>query len=141
MLSKNICITWLKAASLITVATGLVSVLASSPSTQGLWLFLLDLLTWPVDGQPSGFQNEAFILNAVLGGVMIGWGTLMFLLSKELHTSVHLVKPMKIALLFWFVSDSAGSLAAGVPGNVVLNITFITMFMIPIYFLQRDIKQ
>jgi hypothetical protein len=61
---------------------------------------LLDLLDWPLDGSSSTFANESFILNAVLGGVMIGWGVLMYYLADELQQSPRLLKAKCSEYLF-----------------------------------------
>ena len=128
---------WFKFASILTIITGFISVLASSEKTQLPWLFLTDLLTWPLDGSPAAFVAESFLLNAVLGGVMIGWGFLMFRLANEIPRSPQLLKHIQLALIFWFVTDSIGSYFAGVFGNIVLNISFILIFFIPITKLQK----
>ena len=129
----------IKSSSIMTVATGLISVLASSPTTQGPWLFLLDLLDWPLDGAPSTFAKESLVLNAVLGGVMIGWGVLMFVVCDELHKSSRLVRGMMVSLLCWFIADSTGSFVSGVYGNIVLNVMFLVMFMVPLLKLKRPV--
>ncbi|MEM6930240.1 MAG: hypothetical protein AAF602_25090, partial [Myxococcota bacterium] len=35
-------------------------------------------------------------------------------------------------LVTWYVVDSAGSLVAGIPGNVVLNTVFLGLFLVPL---------
>lgn len=82
-MDKKISAIWLQVACAIAVVTGLVSAAASFPATGGLWLFLFDLLKWPIDGNPSQFDLATRAVNAVLGGVMVGWGTLMFLLVRN----------------------------------------------------------
>jgi hypothetical protein len=44
---------------------------------------------------------------------------------------------MTIALLAWFAVDSLGSWAAGLPGNIVLNVAFLLMFLPPLVSLSR----
>ena len=129
---------WLKTASVLTIVTG-VTALASHASTQGIWLFLFDVLKWPVDGDPASFIADTRAVNAVLGGVMVGWGLLMFLLSNQrLMTAAPAVpRLMTISLLAWFVVDSLGSWAAGLPGNIVLNLVFLAMFLPPLVSLIR----
>jgi hypothetical protein len=122
----------LKLSSLITIITGVMSVLASSPVTQKPWLLLLDFLDWPLDGDPSSFTKESFVLNAVLGGVMIGWGVLMYYVSDELQKSPRLLKAMLASLMCWFISDSIGSFVSGVYGNIFLNFIFLAMYLYPL---------
>lgn len=72
---------WLKIACAVTVCVGLIASAASTTVGAAPWLFLFDLLKWPLDGDPVAFAGETFAVNAVLGGVMVGWGTLMYLLA------------------------------------------------------------
>ncbi len=137
-LNHNKYISLLKLSSLITILTGCLSVLASSPVTEKPWLLLLDLLDWPLDGNPSAFTKESFILNAVLGGVMVGWGCLMFYVSDEIKNSPRLLKAMFVSLTCWFVTDSMGSFISGVYGNIILNLIFLSMFLYPLMKLRHS---
>lgn len=137
-MSHSFYIIWLKAASAITIAVGLVAAAASHPATSTLWLYLFDLLAWPPDGQPDVFSSEAYALNAVTGGLMAGWGLSMFLLSSGplARGEPGTRRAMLAGILAWFLVDSAGSLAAGLPGNVVLNTLFLAFFLPPLFGLR-----
>jgi hypothetical protein len=130
----------LQVACAITVTLGLVSAAASFPATGKLWLFLFDLLKWPIDGNPSQFDLTTRAVNAVLGGVMVGWGTLMFLLVRNfLNNDFALVrKVILIGILSWFVIDSTGSFLAELPWNVVLNVSFLCLFLPPLLFVKNE---
>lgn len=130
---------WLRGASVATASTGLMATAASHPATQGPWLLLFDLLDWPMNGHPSGFTEQAHQLNAVMGGLMVGWGTMMYALCGDVleRSPVAVSRCMLGGVLSWFVVDSAGSLVANPPGNVVLNVLFLGMFAPPLIALQR----
>ena len=132
---------WLQIASALAILFGVFSVLASFPPTQGGWLLLFDLLKWPIDGDPASFDVTGRALNAVLGGVLIGWGTLMFFLVRHLFPSneVSLRKVLLASVISWFVFDSAGSCLAGFPGNVILNVGFLIVFVPPLVFVKRSV--
>ncbi len=138
-MAASSCLRWLKVASGLAFVVGLVAAAASSPATAGPWLWLFDLLAWPVDGNPAGFDDAGLALNAVLGGVMAGWAALMYLVVAHMHdTGNHeLGRPLLVSVVVWFVIDSAGSLVAGLPGNVVLNAGFLAMFVPPLVLLLR----
>lgn len=133
-MTHRLCIAWLRFATIATVFIGLVAAFASADATDGAWLWLFDLLDWPVDNNPASFEEESFALNAVLGGVMVGWGSLMYLIvqSQFAHGNNQLAKPMIISILAWCIVDSAGSLAAGLPGNIILNLSFLAIFIPPL---------
>ena len=138
-MDKKISAIWLQVACAIAVATGLVSAAASFPATDGLWLFLFDLLKWPIDGNPSQFDLTTRAVNAVLGGVMVGWGTLIFLLVRNfLNNDFALVRKLiLVSIVSWFVIDSTGSFLAELPGNVLLNVSFLCLFLPPFLFVKN----
>jgi hypothetical protein len=139
-MSIQVSIIWLKIACVITICTGIICALASHPATDAAWLFLFDLLKWPLDGHPGAFDENTRAVNAVLGGTMVGWGLLMLLLSsKQLLTTVPgLARMMLIALLAWFFVDSMGSFLAEIPGNVLLNVGFLALFVPPLWVLRQS---
>ena len=52
-MTTRVSIMWLKAASVVTILTGVICALASHSSAGGLWLYLFDVLKWPIDGDPA----------------------------------------------------------------------------------------
>lgn len=97
-MTDHLCVNWLRVVCGLTIAVGFVAALASADATNGLWLSLFDLLDWPVDDNPAGFSDEAFALNAVAGGVMVGWATLMYLIvtRRFAQGDYELVQPSMI---------------------------------------------
>jgi hypothetical protein len=130
--SNKIWVKSLQYLNVVTIAVGATASFACHPSTQYLWLKLFDLLTWPLNNSPETFQGEAYILNAVLGGVMIGWGTMMLLLSSEVGKSTKVRNTFLASLFSWYIIDSVGSGISGVPGNIVLNTTFLIAYLVPL---------
>jgi hypothetical protein len=131
---------WLSAASLMTIVVGLVAAAASSERSDEPWLALFDLLDWPVDGDPGRFSAQTRAVNAVVGGVMVGWGTLMHLIVRGpfRRGDTTLAGPMLAAVVAWFVVDSTGSLLADLPGNVILNLGFLVLFLPPLLGLRQQ---
>jgi hypothetical protein len=113
--------------------------MASYPATAGAWLFLFDVLSWPINGDPAFFSEDTRAVNAVLGGTMVGWGVLMFLLATPDHVTRNPALPrlMLVALGAWFGVDSVGSWLAELPGNIVLNVAFMGLFVPPLVAIQR----
>jgi hypothetical protein len=138
VLTERRLILWLRAASVITVLTGLLASFASHPASDRLWLLLFDTLSWPLNGDPNAFDKVSRPLNAVLGGVMIGWGILMHGLLQSKIFCETIRKVMLRSLLLWFIADSIGSFFAEIPGNVLLNIAFLGMFLPPLLLLKQS---
>lgn len=139
-MDKKISAIWLQVACTITAVFGLVAAAASFPAAGGLWLFLFDLLTWPIDGNPAQFDLTSRAINAVLGGVMVGWGTMMFLLVRNFFNKdfVLVRKLMLVGIVCWFVIDSTGSFLAKLPGNVLLNVSFLCLFLPPLLLVKNE---
>lgn len=133
-MSEALSIRWLKIACILTVLIGLTSWAASTEALGEPWRFLFDLLRWPLDGEPSGFDQDTKAVNAVLGGVLVGWGALMFLLVSSVGQAElrGVARSMLVAVIAWFLVDSSGSLLAGIPGNVVLNVVFLAVLVPPL---------
>ncbi|MBX2801223.1 MAG: hypothetical protein KTR31_26335 [Myxococcales bacterium] len=131
---------WLRVASAVTLLIGLVAALASHPATAGAWQGLFDLVQWPVDGRPGDFDLVARQLSAVLGGVMVGWGvTLLALTFGPLQAAPRAtLRAMLTGLGAWFVVDSTGSMISGLPGNVLLNVGFLALFLGPLLQMLRS---
>lgn len=128
---------WLRVASLATVAVGLLAAAACSEAAEGPWLLLFDVVDWRADGRPARFAAETAAVNAFAGGVMVGWGTLMYLLAGQRRGSATAATSMLIVVIAWFVVDSTASLVAGFPGNVVLNVGFLGLLLPPLLVLRR----
>ena len=141
-MSMRTSITWLRVACFVTIVTGILCAMASYPATAGAWLFLFDLLSWPINGDPAFFAADTRAVNAVLGGTMVGWGVLMFLLATPDHVTRNPALPrmLLLALGAWFVVDNVGSWMAELPGNIVLNVAFMTLFVPPLVAIQRRLQ-
>lgn len=136
-LSNSVVINWIRVASCLTILTGLLASLASRPETDALWRFTFDLLKGFNPDRATHFDAASFALNAVLGGVMIGWGTMMLMLSSYITKSKHICKIYILSLLVWFVCDSVGSILANLLGNCILNVAFLVMYLPPLVSVYR----
>ncbi len=126
---------WLKAASDIVILFGLLIALASMPPMAAPALFLADLIFWPVDGVQAVPTETSRLLSAISGGVMAGWGVLLYLLTTRLYPRDPELGRMLISasIGIWFVVDSLGSIAAGAPLNALFNVGFLALFMVPLW--------
>jgi hypothetical protein len=133
-MSENLARRWLQIMCWITALTGLIAVAASHPALAEPWRLLFDLLEWPLDGHPGGFDRAERVMSAVIGGVMLGWAALMGQVLRLPDPPYTLVWR---SILIWFCFDSTGSALSGVYGNIVLNLLFLLMFWIPLRTLRR----
>ncbi len=125
-----------KAVCGMTILTGLTCFLASFESLEGPWLQFYNLLN-PKDHQFSTFPKEIRLYNAMLGGVMVGWGITLYLLTSEIKKNPIVWKAVFTGLVLWFILDSVGSYAAGVPLNIALNTLFFSLFLLGLLGLKK----
>ena len=123
----------LRFAAGVTMGFGLMIALAAQPQLAAPTVMLADILIWPVDGAETGSLPEARLLYAIAGGVLTGWGWMIWLLAGEaMHRQPGLVRSIiRQSLLLWFAVDSTGSVLAGAPLNVLANGAFLALFLVP----------
>ena len=134
---------WLKAGSAFTIATGLLIAAAAVPALNAPTLWLFDLVVFPLDGGQSLGDVEARLLCAITGGLMTGLGVMIWLISTEVFARDPLLGRSIIIKSFasWFVIDSAMSIAAGAPLNVIGNTAFLLLFMLPVWSVGAERQQ
>ena len=125
---------WLKVGAGLVVAFGIVTALGAYPPTAGVLAFLVDMIKWPVDGAQTVAAEEFRLLSAVSGGIMVGWGLLLWLIADRLyHREPQLAGQMvMISVGAWFIVDSLASIMAGSSLNAVLNVSFLVLFIVPL---------
>lgn len=123
----------LRFAAGVTVATGLGLALSAVPALNMAVRLLADLLIWPVDGAETLAAPETRLGFAIGGGVLVGWGLMIWHLAGEpLARAPDAVRGIiRTSVLTWFLVDSAGSVAAGAALNVLANLVFLALFLIP----------
>lgn len=96
--------------------------------------FLLDLLRWPIDGNPASLDQIDRWLSAIGGGVVLGFSVMTFLIvAPGVERGDQSIRNGAVAaILSWFVIDSAGSIASGVASNAVFNLAFLALYLAPL---------
>lgn len=124
--------TQLKLASIGTLGFALMIAFGSHELTDGPLRWFADLLFWPL-GDPQVLTNEAQLLAAILGGIMASWAALVWMLTDALAAEQPLLLRRLILTMMtiWFVIDSAGSVASGGWLNVIGNLAFLALFVLP----------
>ena len=134
MMTKSQIQKWLKTAAMIVILFGPVVSFAAHPATSGLNGLFVDLAFWPFDGNPPMDASATRLISAIAGGLTMGWGTMILLIATKLyHKEPELARSIILtSVIVWFVTDSAGSVVAGAPANVMINVIFLLMFLIPL---------
>ncbi len=124
---------WLRFMSLFIIGFGLFVALGAHPATSAPVAWFTDLIFFPFDGNEAMTANEARLLAAIGGGVMAGWGVMLWLLVTRLlpHDPLLARAMLLRGILVWYVVDSAGSVAAGAPINAALNTVLMLAMVVP----------
>ena len=128
-------IRWLKFATIVTIGFGIVIAVAAIPALAAPTAMLADLIFFPVDGAPAVGAPADRLLAAITGGVMTGWGVMMYMIvTGVLAKDPALGRRIILAGMFaWYAVDSSMSLAAGAPLNVASNTVFLLLFVVPVW--------
>ena len=118
----------------ITIGIGAVFALSVFAGLRGPTMLFLDIVFWPIDGQPATLSREAILGMALTGAVMVGWGVLMLGLAQDekLSREPRVWQIMTTAMVIWFVVDSTASLLAGAGVNALGNVGFLATFLYPV---------
>jgi hypothetical protein len=125
--------TWLKGAAGVTVGFGLLTAAAAAVPLQAPTVLLADILFWPPDGAQGGADPVTRLMFAIGGGVLTGWGLLMWMLADRVMGQMpDVVRRMVLgSALTWCVVDSGASILAGAPVNVIANLAFLALYLAP----------
>jgi hypothetical protein len=125
-----------KAAIVSAAVIGLVALAAAHPALDAPWALLFDAVKWPIDGAQGAFSSEARLLNAIGGGMLAGWCVVLYwLVSGPIARGERGARSAYAASVgAWFCLDSLGSILAGWPENIVLNLAFLALFAAPFAF-------
>jgi len=125
----------LKVAADIVIIFGLLTALAALSSTAAPTSFLMDMIFWPVDGGQAIDTEVSHLFAAISGGILAGWGVLLYLLTTRLYPRDPDLARLLISASIgtWFIIDSLGSIAASAPLNALFNTGFLLLFIIPLW--------
>ena len=131
-MSLNTRIAVLKSAAFaLLIGPGLIMVVGLVSPLMGLVNAFLDLAYQPLDGGQEVVGGAARLLNGILGGVLVGFGVMIWLVAEKVYKNDQDLgrNLIMIPLLCWFATDSAGSVLAGAWFNAVLNASILGVFL------------
>lgn len=133
----------LKFASVVFMASGLLFALGAHPLTAWPLETLTDIVFWPVDGAQSLAGQEARLMAGICGGIMLGWGVMMWLVVTRLMPDNPALARLLITegLLVWYVADGTASFFAGGSVNIALNTVLLALFLVPVWLDTRTGKE
>ena len=129
-------ILWLRIAVLVLAAFAVPTFLGVVPGPARAFLEgFLDIAIWPVlDGAQRLEGAEANMLLAIIAGFSVAIGTFVWVLATTVMPRDPDLARRTIALAMggWLAVDSAASWLGGAGGNVLLNLGFGALFLVPV---------
>lgn len=126
---------WLKITATVIASFAPVMFLGSMTATSFPLQFTLDLLGLPLDGLPVHGDPASRFLAAIMGGLLLGWGTTIWCLQAWVYDAAPegVRRAVVVALCLWFVLDSAGSILSGHASNMLFNIGILMAAVGPMW--------
>lgn len=129
-------ITFLKVLALtLLIGPGLLMITAPLTGLGFLTEMFLDLAHQPYEGAQPITGKSAHLLNAILGGILVGFGTMIWVVAEHVLRKDFALgrKLILIPLICWFITDSLGSIFTGAWFNAVLNSLIFGAFAIALF--------
>jgi len=126
---------WLKITAVSIILYSILFFLGTIQEMNEAVQLVLDISSWPIDKAQNYNANSTVFLSALLGGVLFGWGILIWFLSSKIYDIVP-EKTRKIvlfSLLSWFIIDSLGSMFSGNSNNLIANIFLLIVLVGPLW--------
>jgi hypothetical protein len=126
---------WLKITAVVVASFAPIFFLGAIEALSEPARFITDLLSWPLDGNQSFAEPTTRFVSAVTGGLLLGWGVMIWLLSGSVYDAAPegVRRVVLIGLLSWFVLDSAGSILSGNTSNAVFNVLVLLVAVGPMW--------
>ena len=114
--------------------------LAAFPPVDGPARMLVDLIDWPLgDGSPA-WGRSVMWLSSIGAGMLMGWSIMfLFIVVPAVERGdKQIIRASIIALVAWFVIDSAGSVASGVTSNAIFNVVMLVLLAGPLLLVKIE---
>lgn len=133
-MSAQSTVNWLKAVSIVTALSAVPLVFSGLTGLSAIANVFTDLAFWPLDGRQTIAAPETRLFAAIAGGVTVGLAAFVWIVADRLYQRDPAAARAIIltGLTAWCVADSFGSIAAGAPMNVVINLLIFTAFVWPL---------
>ena len=121
---------------LLLIGPGLLMVSAPVTRLGGLTEMFLDLAHQPYEGAQPITGKSAHLLNAILGGILVGFGTMIWVVAEHVLREDFALgrRLIFIPLICWFITDSLGSVWGGAWFNAVLNAGIFGLFAVALFW-------
>lgn len=101
--------------------------------------FILDLIDWPIDNLSDELSRDVKWLSSIGAGLLVALSIFLggIVTPAIKANDKNIINVTKVAIVAWFIVDSAGSIASGVASNAFFNSIFFIMVMIPLVGIKK----
>ncbi|MGD1847384.1 MAG: hypothetical protein ACFB10_18500 [Salibacteraceae bacterium] len=130
---------YLKITAFVVGSLGPIFALGSYSPTAEPARFTLDLVAWNFSSFHALDAPTARFLSALIGGILMGWGMLIWFLATKVHAKApeEVRQAVVGSICVWFVFDSGGSIASGNAFNAMSNTLIMLIGMGPLWWPAR----
>ena len=118
----------------IIIGFGVLFALAAVPTVYSWVAIFFDVAHFPFNMAPEALDPTGRLMIAISGGLTVGLGVMVWTVATEV-IPVAAPQGRKVVLysaVGWFITDSTFSVVAGSPLNVILNLSFLLMMVMPL---------
>lgn len=133
-------IKWLKGWSLFTIAFGAMFAVMDLSGLGTPARLFTDIAFLRMPGATALMPGrEGLLIAGIMGAVMMGWGLYLYLTVETMARADagQLRRAVLGAFTLWFLFDQAASWRMGAYGNMVSNVTFYAVFVLPFLVAER----
>lgn len=133
-------IKWLKGWSLFTIAFGAMFAVMDLSGLGTPARLFTDIAFLRMRGATALVPGrEGLLMAGIMGAVMMGWGLYLYLTVETMARADagQLRRAVLGAFTLWFLFDQAASWRMGAYGNMVSNVTFYAVFVLPFLVAER----
>ncbi len=133
-------IKWLKGWSIFTIAFGAMFAVMDLGALGAPARLFTDIALLRMPGAAAlAPGREGLLMAGIMGAVMMGWGLYLYLTIETMARAdaSQLRRAVLGAFTLWFLFDQAASWRMGAYGNMVSNVTFYAVFVLPFLVAER----
>ena len=102
--------------------------------------FIIDFIDWPLDNLSAQLSRDIKWLTSIAAGLLVAFSIFLSgVVAPAIKTNdKRIINITKLAIVAWFIIDSAGSIASGVASNAFFNSLFFILVMIPLVGIKKE---
>lgn len=99
----------------------------------------LDISVWPIDGSHDQLSRDARFLSGIGAGLLAALALLILLvvIPELKRSNFTVIRGTTVAILTWYVVDSAGCILVGVASNAIFNAVYAAIILVPLWLIAR----